>query len=241
MTIYLYVKTHNKTGLKYLGKTTSKDPHKYTGSGLDWKSHLKEYGADFSTEIIRECKNNEELREWGRYYSNLWNVVESADWANRIPETGGGGNHTEERKELFRRQQTGRKKPPRTKEHREKIADKKRGKPNIKTSIGLKVWYSSNPDRSDSIETQSASLKDWYSNNPELSHKKALKTWDGRYKVEYEKYKKATSFITEGKTDAQIANLMKIDAGTVKKLRSGNHRIFEVFPELAELLRTEVF
>jgi hypothetical protein len=90
MTIYLYVKTHNKTGLKYLGKTTSKNPHKYKGSGADWKTHLKEYGADYTTEIIKECQTNEELNQWGRYYSKLWNVVESTDWANRIPETGGG-------------------------------------------------------------------------------------------------------------------------------------------------------
>ena len=34
---YLYVKQHNKTGLKYFGKTTKKDPLKYKGSGLYWK------------------------------------------------------------------------------------------------------------------------------------------------------------------------------------------------------------
>jgi len=118
MTIYLYVKTHNKTGLKYLGKTTAKDPHKYVGSGIDWKTHLKEYGVDYTTEIIRECQNNQELYEWGRYYSSLWNIVESKEWANRIPETGGGSIHTEERKELFRQQQLGKKKPPRTDTHK---------------------------------------------------------------------------------------------------------------------------
>lgn len=90
MTIYLYVKTHNKTGLKYLGKTKSKDPHRYKGSGADWKLHLKENGVDYTTEIIKECKNNAELNYWGRYYSNLWNVAHSNEWANRIPETGGG-------------------------------------------------------------------------------------------------------------------------------------------------------
>jgi hypothetical protein len=70
MTIYLYVKTHNKTGLKYLGKT-SKNPHTYLGSGVDWKVHLKEYGLDHTTEIIKECQDNQELNHWGRYYSNL--------------------------------------------------------------------------------------------------------------------------------------------------------------------------
>ena len=44
MPIYtLYVKTHNKTGLKYLGRTTQ-DPYKYKGSGTYWRSHLKKHG-----------------------------------------------------------------------------------------------------------------------------------------------------------------------------------------------------
>lgn len=37
----LYIKTHNKTGLKYFGKTTSNDPYKYKGSGSYWLDHLK--------------------------------------------------------------------------------------------------------------------------------------------------------------------------------------------------------
>ena len=37
--IYLYKKTHNKTGLKYLGKTISKDPYTYSGSGVYWTRH----------------------------------------------------------------------------------------------------------------------------------------------------------------------------------------------------------
>lgn len=89
MTIYLYKKTHNVTGLMYLGKT-SKDPHKYRGSGKDWIPHIKEHGYNVTTEILKECQTNTELTYWGRYYSEMWNVVESDDWANRIPETGGG-------------------------------------------------------------------------------------------------------------------------------------------------------
>jgi hypothetical protein len=93
MTIYLYKKTHNKTGLQYLGKTT-KDPLKYKGSGKDWIPHITEYGNDVTTEILKECETKEELSYWGRYYSDLWNVVESDEWANRIPETGGGSGGT---------------------------------------------------------------------------------------------------------------------------------------------------
>lgn len=235
MTIYLYVKTHNKTGLKYLGKTT-KDPHTYLGSGVDWKLHLKEHGEEHSTEIIRECQSNQELNEWGHYYSNLWNVADSLEWANRIPETGGGGNHTEERKELFRQQQLGRKKPPRTDEHKKKLGDSLRNR--IRPELSAKLTGRKLSDKH--IKNTSAGVKKWYQSNPQLSHQKALKTWDGIYKKNYEKYKIAVSFIAEGKTNREITKLMKIDSATINKLRTKSHRVFELFPEFKQLMSTEV-
>lgn len=92
MTIYLYVKTHNKTGLKYLGKTKSSDPHLYQGSGSYWTNHIKKHGYDVTTEIIKECSSKEELKKWGSHYSKLWNVVRSKEWANLKEETGDGGD-----------------------------------------------------------------------------------------------------------------------------------------------------
>ena len=92
MTIYLYVKSHNKTGLKYLGKTIKQDPHKYTGSGKYWLRHLDQHGYDYTTEIIRECQTEDELIEWGLYYSSLWNIVDSKNWANLKEEAGDGGS-----------------------------------------------------------------------------------------------------------------------------------------------------
>ena len=91
MVIYLYIKTHNKTGLKYLGKTARKDPYSYSGSGIDWIAHLEKHGYDFTTTILQECSNNEEVKKYGLYYSSLWNIVESKEWANRIFEGGEGG------------------------------------------------------------------------------------------------------------------------------------------------------
>lgn len=87
----LYVKTHNETGLKYLGYTKQKAYHKYAGSGTYWKLHLRKHGRDYSTEIIKECQSKEEIKESGKHYSSIWNVVESNDWANLKPETGEGG------------------------------------------------------------------------------------------------------------------------------------------------------
>ncbi len=91
MIIYLYKKTHKTTGLKYLGKTIESDPYLYQGSGVYWTNHIKKHGYDCDTEILKECSSKEELREWGLYYSNLWNIVESDEWANLKPETGDGG------------------------------------------------------------------------------------------------------------------------------------------------------
>jgi len=97
MIIYLYIKTHNQTGLKYLGKTHSPDPYKYPGSGLYWTRHLKEHGNDVTTEILKECSSPEEIKYWGLYYSELWNIVDARDehgrklWANLRPEEGIGG------------------------------------------------------------------------------------------------------------------------------------------------------
>ncbi len=86
------IKTHQNTGLKYLCKTSRKSPHKYPGSGLYWRRHLDKHGYYFTTEIIKECQSNEELRYWGVYYSNLWNVTESNEWANLKSESGDGGS-----------------------------------------------------------------------------------------------------------------------------------------------------
>jgi hypothetical protein len=96
MIIYLYIKTHNITGLKYLGKTIAKDPHKYPGSGIYWASHLNKHGKNYTTEILKECHSKEELIEWGIYYSRLWNIVDSDEWANLKEEQGDGGRQSAE-------------------------------------------------------------------------------------------------------------------------------------------------
>mgnify|MGYP006144704393 CR=1 FL=1 len=90
MTTYIYLKTHNKTGYKYLGKTISKDPHTYSGSGKLWLRHLNKHGFDYTTEILEECETKE-VRERGLYYSKLYNIVEDKSFANLMVESGDGG------------------------------------------------------------------------------------------------------------------------------------------------------
>ena len=124
MTIYLYVKTHNKTGLKYLGKTESKDPHKYRGSGKRWTYHIKKHGYDVTTEILKECATAQEVTEWGIYYSKLWDIVNSTMWANLTLEQGSGGSINK-----------GKKFGPLSDEHKSKISHKLKG---ISRSIEFK-------------------------------------------------------------------------------------------------------
>jgi len=102
-TIYLYLKTHNQTGLKYLGKT-EKDPFKYKGSGIHWLRHIKKHGNDVTTEILFETNDIEEFKRVGIEYSEKLNIVESDEFANMIPESGEGVVHTPEmRKKISER------------------------------------------------------------------------------------------------------------------------------------------
>lgn len=89
----LYIKTHDKTGLKYLGQT-KRDPFTYKGSGIYWSRHLKVHGKDHSTEIISRCETKAELEVCGLFFSKLFNVVKSKAWANLEEENGRGGTHT---------------------------------------------------------------------------------------------------------------------------------------------------
>jgi hypothetical protein len=92
--IYLLLKTHNETGLKYLCRHITKNEktcYSYKGSGVYWIRHLEKYGNNVSTEILAKCSTVEEASILGLQYSNKWNIVESSEFANLIPEEGQGG------------------------------------------------------------------------------------------------------------------------------------------------------
>jgi hypothetical protein len=90
---YLYVKTHNVTGLKYFGKT-SKDPMKYRGSGKYWLRHLDKHGNDVSTEILGFYTDKTECEAAALQFSIDNNITESNIWANMIVENGLDGGYT---------------------------------------------------------------------------------------------------------------------------------------------------
>lgn len=92
--VYLLLKTHNDTGLKYLCRHVTKYEktcYNYKGSGVHWTRHLEKHGNNVTTEILAKCDTIEEARELGIYYSKKWNIVESKDFANLVPEDGQGG------------------------------------------------------------------------------------------------------------------------------------------------------
>jgi len=89
-TIYLYLKTHNTTGLQYLGKTV-KDPFTYKGSGVYWKSHLKKHGNDVTTKVLFETTDKDEFEKVALEYSTRFDITNNKNFANLIEERGQGG------------------------------------------------------------------------------------------------------------------------------------------------------
>ena len=84
---WLYIKQHNKTGLKYFGKTVQ-DPYSYTGSGKHWKNHIKVHGNDVTTTWAQLFTTESTIREYALQFSKENNIVESKEWANLTPENG---------------------------------------------------------------------------------------------------------------------------------------------------------
>ena len=90
--VCLYIATHNKTGLKYFGKTTrhllKEDLQKqYHGSGTFWRNHLKKYGDEVTMEVYG-VYNEDEVKEIALKFSKENNIVESKEWANLVNEDG---------------------------------------------------------------------------------------------------------------------------------------------------------
>jgi hypothetical protein len=85
---FLYIKQHNITKKLYFGKTI-RDPLRYKGSGKHWVNHYKKHGENEITTIWYCLYTEKELLlDAAISFSELWNIVESDDWLNIIPENG---------------------------------------------------------------------------------------------------------------------------------------------------------
>lgn len=86
---YLYIKQHTVTGKLYFGKTTSKHPDKYNGSGDYWKSHIAKHGKEHII-TLWYCLfyDKDELTKFALQCSKDWDIVDSSDWLNLKDENG---------------------------------------------------------------------------------------------------------------------------------------------------------
>lgn len=87
----LLLKTHLKTGLKYLCKTIKEDYESYKGSGKYWKCHLKKHGRKVSSELIYESDDLEEFSKVCLFHSYELDIVDSKEFANLVVEDGMDG------------------------------------------------------------------------------------------------------------------------------------------------------
>ncbi len=89
----LMIKQHNVTGLKYFHKTILLDKiDTYHGSGIYWKRHLKKHGNDWSNIWVSEVfTDKSDLVEFATLVSEMFNIVESDEWANLVIENGISG------------------------------------------------------------------------------------------------------------------------------------------------------
>ena len=76
--------------MKYLGYT-KQDPYTYKGSGKIWRNHIRKHGNNVWTNILFCSSNKLDIKKYGLYYSKLWNVVASKEWANLMEEQADGG------------------------------------------------------------------------------------------------------------------------------------------------------
>lgn len=91
MTIYLYVKIHTKTKLKYFGKTT-RNVNRYHGSGKHWQRHIKQHGTEHvKTLRVWKFESLHECASFALKFSKDNNIVNSVHWANLIEENGNDG------------------------------------------------------------------------------------------------------------------------------------------------------
>jgi hypothetical protein len=95
MMYYLMIKEIEQTGMKYLCKRkVYDDPNdhiKYKGSGKLWNRILKAHPEYTLRTTVLGTYDNQDLKKYGLYYSNLYDVVNSSEWANLMPEAGDGG------------------------------------------------------------------------------------------------------------------------------------------------------
>lgn len=142
---WLMIKRHALTNLLYFCKTNRQDPDKYKGSGYYWKQHIKKYGKTNVRTVWKELfTKKEDAVEFATAFSELFDIVESPEWANLIPETALDNNTGSTRSLAQRKVQ----------------------------SVKIKQWIKNNPEEVSRIQKAgAATLRQLYIDNPSLRMK----------------------------------------------------------------------
>lgn len=154
---WLYVKRHKLTGLQYFGKTVSKDPYKYNGSGIYWTNHLSKHGKEhIETVWVQLFDNRDELIAFANTFSKMFNIVESKDWANLCIENGtDGGYRNNNYFKIFNQK-------PKTKEIRNSISISLKGKKNRSQKIIINnINFNSMKDASLHFNVTEQTIYNW--------------------------------------------------------------------------------
>jgi hypothetical protein len=164
----LMIKTHNVTGLKYLCITKREKCEEYLGSGTYWLKHLEKYGNSINTEILFQSDDYEVFVDKCNYYSMLYDVVSSEEWANLVPETGYNNNDGLPNVVLFWLYADD--------ETKQEIIHKR--------NVSIKNNHFSKKEDADAIyQVISAKLSSWWENMPENNKNKILSNlWEGQRK-----------------------------------------------------------
>lgn len=96
----LIIKRHSVTRLLYFCKSVREDIERYKGSGSYWRNHIKVHGRQFVENVWVSdwFYDATEIKDFALSFSELFNIVESDEWANLRPEdglSGGDTSHTE--------------------------------------------------------------------------------------------------------------------------------------------------
>jgi hypothetical protein len=213
----------------------------YIGKGKNkraWKSHRRSNGAeikpkdDSRIQIVSEHLTEKDAFALEIKLIALYGLSSDGGILVNMKYGGQGGTPNQDMRDHMSRVLTGRKKPPRTEEHIRNHAiasEKMKGVPNPKTSDGLKAWYATNPNRSETIAKQSDSLKEWYKTADKQG--KAWKTWHTRFTLDYDEYVRAIVLLRDSSI-ATVVPQVKFHADTLRKIKNQTHGIFNHFPEL---------
>jgi hypothetical protein len=215
----------------------------YIGMGKDvraWASHRRSNGAeikpkdDIRIQLLTENLSEQEAWDLEIELIAKYGLKSAGGILVNMTYGGEGGTPSQEMKDHMSRILTGRKKPPRTEEHKRnhaKAMAKRRGTSNTKTAQGLKEWYATNPDRSEAVAKQSASLKEWYKTTDKEA--KSWNTWHTRFTQDYNEYARAIMLLGEYPI-VEVEKQVTFHRDTLRKLKTQTHGVYKHFPELLQ-------